>query len=824
MAMKVESEDGILSAADARVFSILMAPNRTARRLMAADRTMAGALARVATLRRMKQADEARAYSSVERERARDAGEYCVAQGWGQMFHVQMPEAKPAPRKPAPVRKTLVATTSRRALRAYKAPLVDGRGRVALYMKITYVGFRSKNWSAGLPAAHIDYIYRDDALEAADLQLDAPISNMGESVEEISAGWRVLETIEEAYRANAKVQYRIVLNLPHELTPDERRALVAEFCERTFARLGLPYAAAIHEPDEKSDQRNYHAHICFSTRPCERTGDYRWAVSEEKVNGLTDREGLRLIRALAAAHMNRAAQAANLSVRFTHQTYAQRGLNAVRQEHVGPAAMAAHDRGETVNAVLRNAQIVEGNEAAEDCRRAEQGLELADQEEVLLHKAVLVAGRLRAIGSKMAQVDRIRALAAHVLRASQPGIQHDRSDTIAAIIALRRGAAHMSAALKTASARHRIDVASVISVRRGAAAMAARIAGLKPSRGIGMAVAAARAIATGAVAAREALRTARARPDVTLSASIASRVTALRVRRNAFRSPAILATADRVPVRTPALALARLSGQRGQASRLRADADIWAQRVAAHQQAAHEETRVAARALIMAAEKPPYRMEGAALQLDLSAFAAQEVTLFRSLDADGRTAILQERYARDQEEEKARRAREAARTREEEAAQARRALVAEACRLVMQARKRPYRIVDRTIVMDWSDLDVSGRATLEAVGGQDPDLRQALRARMQRDHAEDVAARDRAAVPPGGAATTQASPPVAPPVPVPSAAPVEAATVDDQKRTDTAATHPPGAQVPAPDADSVALPASPRRRWHPGMGDGGFGR
>ncbi|QKS00134.1 MobA/MobL family protein [Sphingomonas sp. CL5.1] len=833
MAMMLESEDGILSAADARVFTILMTPNRTMRRLMAADRTMAGAWARVATLRRMKQAADARAYARAERERVQEEANHSIAPGWGRLFHVHMPETKPTLRKTTPTRAVLSTTTSRRALRAYKAPLVDGRGRVALYLKIGYVGFRSKNWRPGLPAAHIDYIYRDEALEAADLQLGAPISNMGESVEEIIAGWRMLETIEEGYRANAKVQYRLVWNLPHDLTPDQRREMVEAFCERTFGRLGLPYAAAIHEPDAKSDQRNYHAHICFSTRPCERTGDHRWAVSEEKVNGLTDPAGLRLVRALAAAHMNRAAQAANLTVRFTHQTYAQRGLNAVRQEHVGPAAMAAHDRGETVNAVLRNAQVVEGNEAAEDCRQAEHGLVLAEREEALLEQAVTLARRRREIGAQLVKADSIHAVARRVLRAPRRTIVQDRNAAILAVIALRRGAADLAARIDAVARRGRVTVMPAILVRQVATALRTRIAGYTPRRGVDAALAATHVIGGHAATIAGRLRVARKPPHPTPSRMLARQAMRLQARITAFSPPSIPATAKAVALPPLLATMQRLSDQRERADRLRADTAAWAQRITAHQQAVRDNAEVAARALFLTAEKPPYQIDGTRVVLDLTTFDADAVALFRSLDADARTALLKERFERDRAEAKTARERAEALARDKTAAQARRALIADACQLVMQTDKRPYRIIDRKIVMDWSGLGDADRATLDAVGGRDPDLRRAMLARAQRDYAADVAARDGTAAPPGATATVQTPQPVPQPQPAQTDVPVDsawqrarhlrAAAMADvlRDRTDPSAVHAPGAQPARPGVERSDRPEAPSRRWHPGITNGG---
>lgn len=423
--MQLIGEDGVMAQADARAFAILMASDRTARRLRAADRTIAGAINRVATMRRRREAGAERAYAIADRALQRELAE-SIAPGWGRTFRVKMQKPPSTGSSERKISRSKMAPSAARPLRRYQTPLIDARSRVALYMNVTYKGFNSKGWRSGLAAAHIEYIFRDGSLEEGDVQLAHPISNMGESVEEIEAAWRMLEAVEEGYRANAKVQHRVVLNLPHELSAGQRRSFVYEFCERTFGRLGLPYAAALHVPDELSDQRNVHAHIVFSTRPCERTASYQWDVAEEKVNGLTDKAGLFRLRALCAAHMNQACRHAGLATRFTHLSYQARGLNAQRQERVGPERMAAFDRGETVAVIENNAHIVTLNELSVATNSTVKKLVLAERETALLARSVEIAARLRNLAAQrdtLAELTRrIRAVAIPSRRRPLPDV------------------------------------------------------------------------------------------------------------------------------------------------------------------------------------------------------------------------------------------------------------------------------------------------------------------------------------------------------------------------------------------------------------------
>ncbi|MBA4751306.1 MAG: MobA/MobL family protein [Sphingopyxis sp.] len=461
--MQLIGEDGVMAQADARAFAILMATDRTARRLRAADRTIAGAINRVATMRRRREAGAERAYAIADRALQRELAE-SIAPGWGRTFRVKMQSPPFRPASDRKISRSKMAPSAARPLRRYRTPLIDARGRVALYMNVTYKGFNSKGWRSGLAAAHVEYIFRDGSLEEGDVQLVHPISNMGESVEEIEAAWRMLEAVEEGYRANAKVQYRVVLNLPHELSAGQRRSFVYEFCERTFGRLGLPYAAALHVPDELSDQRNVHAHIVFSTRPCERTASYQWDVAEEKVNGLTDKAGLFRLRALCAAHMNQACRHAGLATRFTHLSYQARGLNAQRQERVGPERMAAFDRGETVAVIENNAHIVTLNELSVATDSTAKKRVLAERETALLARSVEIAARRRNLD---AQRDTLAKLTRRIRAVAIPSRRRPLPD-----VAIVREIASRAASVRTvirARAAHNVPMSRSADVQSIAA-------------------------------------------------------------------------------------------------------------------------------------------------------------------------------------------------------------------------------------------------------------------------------------------------------------------------------------------------------------------
>lgn len=72
---------------------------------------------------------------------------------------------------------------------------------------------------------------------------------------------------EKAERINGLVAREFEFALPHELTNEQRAALVKDMCEDLVERYGFALQASTHEPhSEGADERNYHVHILATTR------------------------------------------------------------------------------------------------------------------------------------------------------------------------------------------------------------------------------------------------------------------------------------------------------------------------------------------------------------------------------------------------------------------------------------------------------------------------------------------------------------------------------------------------------------------------------
>lgn len=56
------------------------------------------------------------------------------------------------------------------------------------------------------------------------------------------------------------------VNLPHELNKEQRFELAKDFAKQLAEKYGIAVDVCMHEPNKKSDQRNFHAHILTTTR------------------------------------------------------------------------------------------------------------------------------------------------------------------------------------------------------------------------------------------------------------------------------------------------------------------------------------------------------------------------------------------------------------------------------------------------------------------------------------------------------------------------------------------------------------------------------
>lgn len=217
--------------------------------------------------------------------------------------------------------------------------LTDARGPDGLYSihySHTARGFAStkgRRWRSGEAERAALYIVREEALEGGACGW---WSSIAADRNELAAFYRTSEAIERHDRSNANVYITEILSLPHELSAEQRRDAVRRICH-FFDKRGLPHTVALHLPDPAGDQRNYHVHILYSLRPCERLGPYDWSFAVGKEADINTPEGIRARRLAVVQAINAALCDAGVTKRYTHLSNRARGM-AEAQAKIGQRA------------------------------------------------------------------------------------------------------------------------------------------------------------------------------------------------------------------------------------------------------------------------------------------------------------------------------------------------------------------------------------------------------------------------------------------------------------------------------------------------------
>lgn len=288
------------------------------------------------------------------------------------------------------------STASRQAAWA-KVPRSKARGGRTV---VSAVNFQSYVERADLdPEERVRQVVHDK---------EGPVSigNIGEDTPERRTFWR--HYAEASGRSNARIQSRIILEVPHELGyaadgPERIRRLAQEIVA-PMAERGLPFHVAAHWPevDKGSDSRNVHLHVLYGERVMRRGGRYDWTIGKADrsaqgspwVTGLRDRYAVALNAALAELGVER---------RYDPRPYRESGVDADPTRHRGAKATALERSGIPTIVGLANA----GRRASSD------GLEVAQRQVQRSRQVVeLLSGGRVSASSAAALVESLEQLEA----------------------------------------------------------------------------------------------------------------------------------------------------------------------------------------------------------------------------------------------------------------------------------------------------------------------------------------------------------------------------------------------------------------------------
>ncbi len=150
--------------------------------------------------------------------------------------------------------------------------------------------------------------------------------------------WNAVEKAEK--RKDAQLARDLLLSLPHELTPEQRRDLVREFISTEFVAHGMIADVAIHAPDRQGDGRNHHAHVLLTMRELVPNG------FGNKVREWNATEQLQAWREHWADAVNVHLEKHGHTARVDHRSLEDQGIDREPEPKQGPVAteMEREDR------------------------------------------------------------------------------------------------------------------------------------------------------------------------------------------------------------------------------------------------------------------------------------------------------------------------------------------------------------------------------------------------------------------------------------------------------------------------------------------------
>ena len=184
--------------------------------------------------------------------------------------------------------------------------------------------------------------------------------------------WNAAEELE---RINGTPARELLIALPPELSQQQRSNLARAVADYLVNRYRVATMTAIHAPDRRGDQRNFHAHIMLTTRE---VGPGGFGKKTRALDArTTGPQEVAHIREAVARLTNEHLARAGLSVRINHRSLKQQSLDAEQAgdfatairfirapvKHEGQAATAARRRGEWSPAAEQNARIRTDNAA-----------------------------------------------------------------------------------------------------------------------------------------------------------------------------------------------------------------------------------------------------------------------------------------------------------------------------------------------------------------------------------------------------------------------------------------------------------------------------
>ena len=172
--------------------------------------------------------------------------------------------------------------------------------------------------------------------------------------------WNQVEKAER--RKDALLAREFEIAFPSELNAEQRKNMLNELCQDLVKKYGVIVDAAIHAPHTSngSDERNYHAHIMFTTRSINEHGDF----SAKKYRDFSRDNGTETVshwRESFAELCNQHLEKNGFDERVDHRSYEDQVCDLQATQHEGPQTTYLRRRGKFTEISLKNDEIKRRN-------------------------------------------------------------------------------------------------------------------------------------------------------------------------------------------------------------------------------------------------------------------------------------------------------------------------------------------------------------------------------------------------------------------------------------------------------------------------------
>ncbi len=153
--------------------------------------------------------------------------------------------------------------------------------------------------------------------------------------------WQAADNAEK--RKDAQLFREFEMGVPNELPDDVTINLVRNFIKQNFTNEGMVADFALHDPKYKDGHKNKHIHVMLTLRDVTPEG---FGKKNREWNNLQLAEQW---RESWADYCNYALERLQIDEYVEHQSYAEREIDKIPQEHMGVAAVAMERRGIETN-------------------------------------------------------------------------------------------------------------------------------------------------------------------------------------------------------------------------------------------------------------------------------------------------------------------------------------------------------------------------------------------------------------------------------------------------------------------------------------------